>query len=92
VWAAPNRTTFSAVRPSRRGVAAHLAVLHEAALDVPLEVHVHALSAVGTGDDEILFHVGAQWELRRVLARTGQRHARRDTSVVARAAAKLPRS
>ena len=47
------------------GAAAHLAVLHEAALDVPLEVHVHVLSAVWTGDDKILFHQPAQRRLGR---------------------------
>ena len=48
---------FDAKQP---GVAAHLAVLHEAALDVPLEAHVHVLSAVGAVDDEILFHQPAR--------------------------------
>ena len=38
------------------GVTADLAVLDEAAVDVPLEVHVHVLSAVRAGDDEVLFH------------------------------------
>src|SRR5712692_3238456 len=38
------------------GIAANLAVLHEAAPDVSLEAHVHVLSAVGAGDDEVLFH------------------------------------
>ena len=42
------------------GVAAHLAILHEAALDVPLESHVDVLSAVGARDDEILFHQPAR--------------------------------
>src|ERR1039457_4647655 len=54
------------------GIAAHLAVLHEAALDVPLEVHVHVLSAVGAVDDEILFHQPARHRFgRRRTSRSG---------------------
>lgn len=39
-------------------IAAHLAVLHEAAGDVRLDVHFHALAAKRTRDQELVRHSG----------------------------------